>query len=541
MRYHFFTFSIVAVFGSTIPLIGHADTRTFALIVGNNTPPGDQAESLAPLRYADDDAVRSYRFFKHLAAEARLFTVPDSETQSRYPHDTIRAELPTLSNLKRAADAFGRKIEMARHAGKKTVVYIFFSGHGGHTQNGEPTFLLSDGLMTQDVLYRDIVGRLNADFQHLFVDACYAEGVVGARGVFDREVDGQPITVTASDKKKMAGPPETRFPGLGLVVSSSADKESHEWSKIESGVFTHELLSGLAGPADINRDGKIVYSELYAFISAANRGIRDTRGKIDVVVRPPNRNHNASIVDLSDMRDVSFLFGDPSSLRHFVVELDNGERYMEANLGSITYAHIALPGSGTAYLRTRDREATFELGKGLLFDFGKLSFSSIDRHAKGSTETALSKGLFQAAYSVDYYHGFIDISGILSVSFEAEPLVLEMNLQNDANRTNRLRRGFAVSAFVLAGTAAVASVVCGSLSLSAKKDFGETDFQRSATEANQKYVRFGTAAWISAAFVPVGVVAGLLLRPRKSKHSKPTRIGRLLFRVPAPTVFDVRF
>jgi hypothetical protein len=516
---------LVATAITAFVTVGRAETRTYALIMGNNTPPSEQAGMLSLLHYADDDAVRFYRFFKHITADVRLFTVPDAETQLRFQGITAEAEVPTIAAVRQAAVKLGAQIEGNRKKGDKTVVYIVFSGHGSYTESGEPALVLLDGLMTQAVLYQDILGKLNADYQHLFIDACYAEGVVGTRGLFNREVDARQVSINSAEKNAVIGPASSQFPGLGVVVSSSADKETHEWSKIESGVFTHELLSGLAGPADINRDGKIVYSELFAFITAANRGITDARGKLDVIARPPEKNQDAPIVDLTSFGNISFLQGDPSSLHHFVIELDTGERYLEANLGSMTYAHIALPGSGTAYLRTKDLEARLNLSQGMLLNFSDLRFKKYETQSKGSIETALSKGLFIAPYGVEYYQGFIDKSGLYAVSMDAPPLVLNTQYKPSSDKTDRTKKALAISAFTLAGVAAGAAVTCGALSLSAKNDFQETDLQRSAEDANQRYVAFGNATWIAAAFVPIGLVAGFLLRPHKPKKQKTSNVG----------------
>ena len=56
-----------------------------------------------------------------------------------------------------------------------------------------------------------------------------------------------------------------------MILATTLGQQAHEWSAIESGVFTHELLSGLLGAADVNADQRIEYTELQAFIAAANR------------------------------------------------------------------------------------------------------------------------------------------------------------------------------------------------------------------------------------------------------------------------------
>jgi len=35
------------------------------------------------------------------------------------------------------------------------------------------------------------------------------------------------------------------WPTVGVVIATTAGQEAHEWSQLESGVFTHEVISGL--------------------------------------------------------------------------------------------------------------------------------------------------------------------------------------------------------------------------------------------------------------------------------------------------------
>jgi uncharacterized caspase-like protein len=48
-------------------------------------------------------------------------------------------------------------------------------------------------------------------------------------------------------------------------MASASNTQAHEWDDYQTGVFTHELLSGLRGGADVNGDGRVEYSEMAAF------------------------------------------------------------------------------------------------------------------------------------------------------------------------------------------------------------------------------------------------------------------------------------
>ena len=56
---------------------GSARAGTWAVAIGNNAPPIVEAEQLAQLRYADDDAARFYELFVRLGAHVELLSVLD--------------------------------------------------------------------------------------------------------------------------------------------------------------------------------------------------------------------------------------------------------------------------------------------------------------------------------------------------------------------------------------------------------------------------------------------------------------------------------
>lgn len=509
-----------------------ADVKSYALIVGNNFP--FENPKLDTLKFADDDAVRYYRFFKRFTEDAFLLTIPDLRTQKRYAAIGNEADPPTAENLNRTVETIAARMASDKKLGHKTVFYFAFSGHGDHSANGEVFLSLLDKGLTGRDLYKNILQRIHADYQHVFIDACYAEGVVGFRGAFDNETDGTSVALSEAEVAAALGAAAASHPGLGIVVSSSSDTTSHEWSKIESGVFTHEVLSALSGAADVNLDGRIEYSELAAFISSANLEVEDTRGRIEVVARPPNRNRNVSIVDLSDFKQVSFLSGDPSGLGHFSIELANGEKYMDANLSAMNKTHIAVPADAGAYLYTHSKEAVLKSGAGKKIELAMLHMTERRIRERGGVEEALRDGLFAAGYGKSFYKGFVDNKGFICVRFDAEVFAIA-----DPNNPNasipvidekRYRKPLAASAFALAGAAAAGAAAFGVLSLSAKNQYeaaGEDTTIDDLNRLNKQYQSFGTASWVMIGIVPVAVAVGIIMLPKNAskKTSAAIRIS----------------
>jgi hypothetical protein len=86
-----------------------------------------------------------------------------------------------------------------------------------------------------------------------------------------------------------------RHPEVGLFLSTNSDEEVFEWSELESGVFSHEVRSGLTGAADVDGDGAITYAELGGFVALANRGIERENLRPQIFFSGPRGNEQATL------------------------------------------------------------------------------------------------------------------------------------------------------------------------------------------------------------------------------------------------------
>jgi hypothetical protein len=458
------------------------------------------------LRYADDDAVRYHQLFSRFTAEARLLAVLDDQTQRRYPGLGAIAEAPSLANLARVVTEYAGKMAADVQRGDRPVLYLAFSGHGSADPTGVAYLAMLDGQLTRERLYADVIARVPAAYVHLIVDACNAGAVVGVRGPL--EVDAQEVQVTLPDRLAVAEGAQREWPTVGVVIAATAGQEAHEWSRIESGVFTHEVISGLLGAADVNRDGQIEYSELAAFIAAANRDIPDPRAAPRVIARPPQIDRRAPLIAIAALRDSVFLTGDASAIGHFYLELDNGQRYLDAHLAPGSVTRIAMPAHAHVFVRTDTREAAIATRAGGSLSIDDLAFRASSVQARGSVDVAYRTGLFRHAYGDAYYRGFVDSAGLASVVFEPEAAPREPPATPD----RRLAIGLAVGG----GVAGLAAIVSGALAYSAKRDYDATAVQRDAYDAAARYTRDARIA-IGAGIIAVGAaVASYWIWPRSA-------------------------
>jgi hypothetical protein len=174
---------------------------------------------------------------------------------------------PTLRDMKWALGTF-----LAR-ARKDDLVLIFYAGHGapeadkrGVEPDGlakyivpidaDPTELYSTALPMDEL--QIIFQRIEADRVVMFLDACYS-GAAGGRtfaaaGYRTGRVDDLFLDRLASSR------------GRAIITASRSSEVSLELPELGHGIFTHYLLQGLRGAADLDRDGVVVLQELYTYL-----------------------------------------------------------------------------------------------------------------------------------------------------------------------------------------------------------------------------------------------------------------------------------
>ena len=462
---------------------------TYAIVIGNNAPPRT-GEPLQPLRYADDDAVRYYQLFSRLA-ETKLLAVLDTQTQRRYPLLPMRAQPPTVDNLRRTVEEFAQRMSWDRMRGDRPVLYFAFSGHGARDERGQPFLALLDGALTQKTLYDDILARMPTTITHLIVDACNAGGVVGVRGgFFDKEANTQAVQTSADQVEPiLQATPLSRYPHIGVILATTLGQEAHEWSAIESGVFTHELLSGMLGAADVNGDLVVEYTEVQAFVASANRDIKDPRAVPRVIARPPQANQRVPLVALKSLEGVRLVRGDASRFGHFHIELENGQRYLDAHVdASVT---LAVPDAAVAFLRTTTSEAKLPISGAIAL--AQIVLAPSDVASRGAIEAAYQTQLFASGYGRAYYQGFVDSIGAVGVSFR-------QTTSPTVTPTERRRKRWAVASAGFAAVALAASITTGALAADAHADYGNTQLQREAADAKARYEMF----------LPTSIATGVL-------------------------------
>ena len=386
----------------------------YAVIVAHN---GGVDRSQAPLRYADDDGARYYELLAPRVREAALLSVLDDETQVLHPGLAARTRPPTRAALKETLTRLNTRMAEDRARGERPVLYFVFTGHGKRGAAGEGTVSLLDGAFTRTDLFQGVLAPSQASFIHLIVDACDSYYFVHSRGAL-------PVGPAHAEVVKglLATRELDRYPQVGVVLSTSTEQESHEWSAIRSGVFSHMVRSALSGAADVNADGRVEYSELHAFVAAASQGAEDVRGRLAAFVRPPALDRAAVLSDLGTQAALAYLLVPPGLEGRLWVEDVRGLRMAEFNKERERSVVLALPPGRGYFLRTRGREAAFTFAKpGEVVDAGGLVWRETAIAARGAVQDALRDRLFSVPFGSRFYRGYVANLALPPVAPEEGP------------------------------------------------------------------------------------------------------------------------
>ena len=288
---------------------GEVAERTFALVIGyNGQPPGATDESIQPLHYADDDALAFYA-----AAEGAGRGSDPADGPGRGDPAALSADRGRRAPADDGRDRpRHRRAERAHGRGRArtgaTPVFVFFySGHGSRDFKGDAAFALLDGTLSQTAMHERVLDKIRSPVIHLIIDACHAEAVVRPRDIEAKTVEIRPEDLVEHLSKTSSA----RYPNVGLVVASSSGASTHEWDIYQSGVFTHEVISGLRGVADVNHDGRVEYGELAAFLTAANREVIDPRARVSSIIQAPATGAHEALSRIGARSTIGWLTGIP--------------------------------------------------------------------------------------------------------------------------------------------------------------------------------------------------------------------------------------
>ena len=213
-----------------------AVTKRFAIAVGSNSGGKDRVK----LKYGVSDAESILEVFEELGG------VPQE--------DCLLLVEPDVKTFYMEIGKFQVKIEKAKSEYSRVEAIFYYSGH-----SDEAYILLGEEKISYKD-FRETINNTDADVRIAILDSC-------ASGAFTRLKGGKKrlpfLLDTAYDTK-----------GYAVMTSSSSTEASQESDLIKSSFFTHYLISGMRGAADVTRDGRVTFNEAYQF--AFNETLAET-------------------------------------------------------------------------------------------------------------------------------------------------------------------------------------------------------------------------------------------------------------------------
>lgn len=432
------------------------DTQRFALIIGNNQPP---RSDLPRLRYADDDAVRWAVLFDTLGARVEVLTELDDESNQLYGGVVPPFHAPSRAGLSAAVDRIASQIADARHSGAHVVFYFIYAGHGD-VEDGKGYVALTDAHFTREDLANQVLGVVRADTNHVIVDACRASYFLTNRG---------PGGERRAWQDSYFRPSDTSLGNTGFLLASSSSGLSHEWEEFQAGIFSHEVRSGLMGPADANGDGLITYRELTGFVRLANRPVHNERFRPQILSRVPSGGDDV-LLDLREGHAGSVALGAPPAAggsdapapwSHLVLEDRAGVRWVDFHPGAAPTTRVLLPhvswnGPGF-YLRSLATSTEYSVPAGADIDLAQLTPRAPSLLHRGAIHDAFTH-LFELAFDQAALDGELDAQAAIAppgADLAAQPFA------------TRIRRPAAIGAVVVgaASLAAAGALVISSAHL----------------------------------------------------------------------------
>ncbi|MEI6062781.1 MAG: caspase family protein [Bacteroidota bacterium] len=245
----------------------------------------EKYEYFAPAPYAANDAAVMKDYFSNVLGidKDKIWDFTNEKVNGNFFDNKFN---PTYGELQKAI------------VKGQTEVYIFYSGHGIPSKNGDKVYLLPNDGRIEAIdkqgyelsTFYESLNSLQAKSVTLFMDACFS-------GMSRSSESNEAKNLIASKGAKIKPQIYQTWlanPNFTVFSSSDFDQTSLGFDSSETGLFTYYLCAGLQGKADANADKSITSGELFDYISAH---VAETSVKIRGIQTPQfNGNRNQVLV-----------------------------------------------------------------------------------------------------------------------------------------------------------------------------------------------------------------------------------------------------
>ena len=201
-------------------------------------------QHMKTLRYTDDDAYQFYAFLKSLEGGALSDDQVKVLIDENATHDNILAAM---------RDTY-------RQADENDVILFYFSGHGLPGAFLPVDYDGTDLALKHDEVH-EVLETSRSRHKLVIADACHSGSLAARSGTADDQLLAGYYSALDNARSSTA-----------LMMSSKGEEISLEDGGLRSGVFSHYLIRGMKGEADVNHDRIVSIQELFDFVYREVRG-----------------------------------------------------------------------------------------------------------------------------------------------------------------------------------------------------------------------------------------------------------------------------
>jgi len=285
-------FTFLFLFG-TFLYAAPQKVERFLLVAGANNGGTDRVK----LRYAESDA--------------NSFAGVMSQMGGVDKNNVLRVFDPSAKAMQNGFAELEKRLQ-GKEAGVRREVIVYYSGHADEKglRLGGDVYSWAD--------LRKNVNNINADVKVAILDACGSGAITRTKGGVSRPAFMQ----DASSEMK----------GYAFLTSSNENEASQESDRIKGSFFTHALVGGLRGAADMTGNGKVTLSEAYQY--AFDETLRNTQNT-SAGSQHPNRDMNLAgtgDIVMTDLRETSAVLTLDSNLEgRLFIRDEQGNLFAELN------------------------------------------------------------------------------------------------------------------------------------------------------------------------------------------------------------------
>jgi len=199
-------------------------------------------------------------------------------------NNILRVFNPNAAAMKNGFAELEKRLQ-SKGAGARKEVIVYYSGHADEKglRLGGDVYSWAD--------FRKNVNSLNADVKVAVLDACGSGAITRTKGGVSRPAFLQDAS--------------SEMTGYAYLTSSNENEVSQESDRLKGSFFTHALVSGLRGAADMTGDGKVTLNEAYQF--AFNETLQSTQSTTGGTQHPSRDMNLAGTGDvvMTDLRETN--------------------------------------------------------------------------------------------------------------------------------------------------------------------------------------------------------------------------------------------